>query len=107
MACSSNGCAPIRSARESRRVDTTFLNRLQGRIIALELLMDGVLMNLVRTTADPAATLAGVRQAMIAGLQLLERPVGDEEDEIWDFAMQALEMRFGNVENRLQRQKRG
>ena len=88
-------------------MNTEFWNRLMGRIIALEVLMDGMLTNVVRTTSEPGATLDGVRQAMLAGLQQIERPRGEAEDEVWGFAMEALDMRFANVRGRLTQARRG
>lgn len=77
------------------------LEHLQGRIIALELFMRGVLANFVAEDDDPEATIQRLRSEMIGSLQHVERPLNDAADRIWGHAADALHMQFDEVLNRL------
>ncbi|MEA1015588.1 hypothetical protein [Sphingosinicella sp. LY1275] len=78
------------------------LVELEGRIVANELFMRAVLTGLVANASDnPLATLAATRRDMMSTLQLLERPVNDHADAVWDAAVTAIELQFAQVENRI------
>ena len=77
------------------------LAHLQGRIIAQELFMRGVIVKIVMDFDGPEAALEGLRSELLASLQNLERPLGGEEDEIWGHAADALNTEFKQMTIRL------
>ncbi|WP_353642852.1 hypothetical protein [Mesorhizobium sp. WSM2239] len=81
----------------------TDYNSLQGRIIALELLVRRVLALVLSDTLGTAEEFAPMRRSFIASLQNVERAFGDEEDEIWEGAMVALEQHLDEIETSLRK----
>ena len=81
---------------------TAHLHHLQGRIIALEVLMRGFLTDLAMKSDTPQVRAATMRKAFMASLQHLERPVGAAHDQIWSEAADALNLQFDCIETRLQ-----
>lgn len=81
----------------------TDYNSLQGRIIALELLVRRVLVLVLSDTLNTAEEFAPMRRSFIASLQNVERAFGDEEDEIWEGAMAALEQHLDEIETSLRK----
>ncbi len=77
------------------------LAHLQGRIIAQELFMRGVIVKVVMDFDDPEAALELLRSELLASLQNIERPLGSGEDEIWGHAADALNMEFKQITIRL------
>jgi hypothetical protein len=73
------------------------LNYLQGRIIALELLVRGMLSNMIATSQR----VPEFRTGTLASLQMVERPIDEESDAIWGHASAALMEMFEQVEHRL------
>jgi hypothetical protein len=78
------------------------LTNLQGRIIALELFMDGLLTTYVMSQlGGQVADVDEMRKQMFASQQLLERPADPETDAIWEAAVDAMNARFANVKKRV------
>ena len=82
-------------------VSEEFLDQLQGRVIAQELITRGFLCNLVMDFDDPEAALENLRRQMLASLQHIERPVNEESDAIWCHAADALNREFNQVATRV------
>jgi hypothetical protein len=78
-----------------------FLNHLQGRIVALELLMRNVLATEVIKTSDPIRSLQQTKNVLFGSLQKAERPADETFDAIWSEAVEALKMTFDQTEIRL------
>lgn len=78
-------------------------NSLQGRIIALELLVRRVLALVLSDNLNTAEEFAPMRRSFIASLQNVERAFGDEEDEIWGGAMAALEQHLDEIKTGLRK----
>lgn len=75
---------------------------LEGRIIALELLMRGFMAQVaIENSENPAEFVRGWKSEMLGSLQLMDRPIGDHEDAVWEKTADALNVAFDNVEARL------
>ena len=79
------------------------LNNLQGRIIALELLMRGFIAKTAGDSqpGDPIAFLDEWKKAMFQSAQNLNRPVDEYADDVWGEAISALNLTFDSVKERL------
>ncbi len=75
--------------------------KLQGRIIALEILMRGFIWNLVSEYDDPKSALERLKSGMLASLQHIERPLNESADATWGHAADALCEQFDAVAHRI------
>ncbi|MER8394942.1 hypothetical protein NKH10_23990 [Mesorhizobium sp. M1340] len=82
-------------------MDEEYHASIQGRIIAIELLMRGLLAAHITQQSEPLVTLSTTRQSFFATLQNLERPIDSEADLIWEKAADALEETFRELEIRV------
>ena len=82
--------------------DGQHLRELQGRIIALELFVRGLLTDFALQSDDPAAFVDRMGPEMRDSLQQVKRPRGDEVDAIWSEAMAALDDQIDQVALRVQ-----
>jgi hypothetical protein len=78
-------------------------NSLQGRIIALEILVRRVLAFVLADKFKTFGEFAQVRKSFTASLQNVERDFGDAEDEIWAGAVTALEQHLDEIERSLRK----
>lgn len=74
--------------------DNGHLENLQGRIIALELLMRCWLTGEAMSSDDPLTTIQAMRDEMLGSLQNTTRPIDDASDAIWGEAADALNDTF-------------
>jgi hypothetical protein len=56
---------------------------LQGRVVALELLVRALLTDFALKSTKPLASARNLQQEFLSSLQHLQRPVGDYEDAVW------------------------
>jgi lipid A disaccharide synthetase len=75
--------------------------RLEGRIIAQELLMRALYAGSLWNASDPLAALEQTRRDFRETLQKLHRPIGDEADAVWEAAADALFKELDQVEKRI------
>ena len=78
-----------------------FLDQLQGRIIAQELITRGLVCSFVMDFDDPETALQKLRQELLASLQHIERRVDEESDAVWGHAADALNLEFDQVAKRV------
>jgi hypothetical protein len=79
----------------------TLLERLEGRIIAQELLSRIVMTALANGQGgDPVKVIDQIRQETFSTLQNLQRPVDDRSDRVWEYAVESLEDEFAAVRSR-------
>jgi hypothetical protein len=79
------------------------LELLQGRIIALEELVTG-LLTIAALNADPVDPVDRVRRmraTVLGSLQNVDRPIDEVSDRIWGHAVDALNRRFDNIAKRV------
>ncbi len=74
---------------------------MQGRIIALELLVRGLLAEAVNRTDQPVEAATRMKSSMLASLQNVTRPVNDYSDQIWEAAADALRRQLDDVIHRI------
>ena len=74
---------------------------LQGRIIALELIMRDLLALEAMKEADPVSSLRGTKSALHASLQTMGRPYDETSGAIWSEAVAALDRLFEETELRV------
>lgn len=70
---------------------------VQGRLVAAETILTGLLTLNIGTTPAPMKNLEKVRRSFFASLQNMERPIGEEYDLIWEYATKALGNYFDNA----------
>ena len=77
---------------------------LQGRIVALEKLMAG-LVTIAAAGGEPGGVerLQRMRSGMRETEQLLDRPTGEYADRVMEAASEALDVLFANAMNRAER----
>ena len=81
---------------------TDFLAGLQGRIMALEFMVRGFIVDEFREYVEPAQALDRYRTTIYQALQHLERPPGDYPDQCWSEMIKALDEQFAQATMRLQ-----
>lgn len=81
------------------------LEPLEGRIIAIELMMRGLLYEWCER-AGSLNDLAKVRDSLLGSLQNVDRPADERADRIWAEAIQAIRDTFANLENRAEHNQR-
>lgn len=74
--------------------DNGHLEHLQGRIIALELLMRSWLAGEALAADSPLSAIEAMRNDTLATLQHVNRPINEEADAIWGEAADALNDHF-------------
>jgi hypothetical protein len=75
-------------------------DRLFGRVVALDLIVRGVMTNILLQTRDPLAALQQLRQDMLAALQRLTWPA-NSHTEILNGAVAAVNEHFDGVAERV------
>lgn len=82
------------------------MDELAGRILALELMMQGFVMYraMEQDLVPPQDFLAGMKKAMMGSLQHLSRPIDEHSDDAWISMGIALERLFSNVAKRIDAQ---
>jgi len=78
-----------------------YLIGLQGRIIALELVMRAWLTGEALKKPDPVSSVSETKAALYASLQHLDRPHDETSDAIWSKAVEALDLLFEQTEERV------
>lgn len=76
-----------------------YLYKLQGRVLACEELQRR-LINMVALLigpSDPLKVIGQMEKATMAGLQNIERDIGDEADLIWSTMADHIRDRFGTA----------
>jgi hypothetical protein len=84
-----------------------YLETLQGRIIALELIATTYLAGLALMHSDPPALVDRMRREMFDSLQFAERPIDEASERIWAEAIAALNRRFDQAKQRVAHHARG
>jgi hypothetical protein len=74
---------------------------LQGRIIALELMMRAWLAGEALKKPDPVSSLRETKSALYTSLQGIDRPYDEVSDAIWSQAIEALDLLFEQAEFRV------
>lgn len=74
---------------------------LQGRIIALELIVRALLAEQATRSSRPLAHAKHLQSQFLGSLQHLQRESGIEEDEIWVQAADAMREQFAQVVQRV------
>ena len=74
---------------------------LQGRIIALELMVRSWLAGEAMKKPDPVSSLRETKRALYSSLQNLDRPHDETSDAIWSEAVEALDLLFEQTEMRV------
>ena len=82
------------------------VQRLQGRIIALELLVRGLLTNFACDNKRPLATAKKMKSEFLASLQNIDRQIGVYEDTVWEAASDQLHLTFDQVIQRIEYQQK-
>lgn len=79
---------------------------LQGRIIALELLVQGFMVQATseQTDLSPSQCIRDREKTMKSSLQHLPRPVNESSDQIWEAAADSLTLLFSNARIRIDKQ---
>ena len=70
---------------------------VQGRLVAIETILQGLLAFHIGAVSDPEEHLAKIRRSFFATLQNIDRPIGEEYDLVWEYATKALNNHFDNV----------
>jgi hypothetical protein len=78
---------------------------LQGRIVALEILVRGYLFNVVSESADPVQAVADLRQMMTMGFQTVGRPIDEYSDAVMEAAGKAINSQCDEVLKRIEYHK--
>lgn len=74
---------------------------VQGRLIAIERILQGLLAFHIGALPDPEENLARIRRSFFASLQHLHRPLGEEYDLVWEYAAKAMDHHFDNVATKI------
>lgn len=86
----------------------TLLERLEGRILALELLMRGILTASIlenNPCDEQLAYALKLRTTFLESLQNLKRPKSESADRVWEASNEALQRMFDQVELRIKSMK--
>jgi hypothetical protein len=74
---------------------------LQGRVVALELLVRALLTDFALKSSKPLASARDLQQEFLSTLQHLKRPVGDYEDAVWESATDHMRQALDQVIQRI------
>jgi hypothetical protein len=74
---------------------------LQGRVVALELLVRALLADFALKSSEPLARAKGLQQEFLSTLQRLNRPVGEYEDAVWESAADHMRQTLEQVVQRI------
>lgn len=77
----------------------TLAEALQGRIIALEMMMTTYIVDHCSRTpsGDLLASIRAMRQVVFASAQNAERPADERTDRIWESSARSLDQMFKNA----------
>lgn len=78
-----------------------FQEEMQGRIIALELLMRGLLTDVTCRNSQPLKTAKRLSSEFLASLQNINRDVSEYDDRVWERAADAMRSTFDQVIQRV------
>lgn len=78
-----------------------YLIGLQGRVVALELLVRALLADLALKSTEPLARARGLQREFLSTLQHLKRPVGEYEDAVWESAEDHMRQTLEQVVQRI------
>ena len=83
----------------------SFVLALQGRVVALEKLVLTLFSLVVEgvSTDDKVELVREMKAKLLAGLQNVERPIGEQADKVWEASIQAYDVMFDNLENKFRR----
>jgi len=75
-----------------------------GRLTALEILVTNLIVTAVAQHygADAINGIDGLKAVVFRSSQMVERPIGDYHDEVWEEAVKSLETIFAEVRSRLE-----
>jgi hypothetical protein len=82
-------------------VSTSFQDNLQGRVISLELLVRGLLVESLLKSERPVQAAQEMRRGLFASLQHVERAFDEDADRVWAAVVATLNSSFDVVEARL------
>jgi hypothetical protein len=74
---------------------------LHGRIVALELLVRSLMTVMVMEGGNGTVFVGKMRDEMLASLQLIQRDLGEYEDDVWGEAADALRSQFFELGKRI------
>jgi hypothetical protein len=73
----------------------------EGRLIALELMIQGFMTQVVMESgSEPSEFIKRWQDTMKLSLQNADRPIDERSDRVWECAIVALELLFSNVRKR-------
>jgi len=78
-----------------------FETTMQGRILAVELLVRGLLTEKLVSQPDPPEAGERLKSKCLASLQHIEQPAEEYSDQVWEAAANALRLQFDQVIRRL------